>query len=104
MTAPSHGLGKWLDSWAGWPPFVISPTAQPRETKMAAPTERNPDDDNEPLETPQEVAIKWNCSLRTVRRVLKDGELPFIRIRGQIRIRPADRRRYERMNRRDGRF
>jgi excisionase family DNA binding protein len=74
------------------------------EKKMAAQAEPNPTDDNEPLETAQEVASIWNCSLRTVRRVLKDGELPFIRIRGQIRIRPADRRRYERMNRSDGRF
>jgi excisionase family DNA binding protein len=74
------------------------------ERKMAAPTEPNATDDNEPFESPLEVADKWNTSLRTVRRVLKDGELPFIRIRGQIRIRPADRRRYERMHRSDGRF
>jgi excisionase family DNA binding protein len=104
MTAPSHGLGKWLDSWAGWPPFVISPTAQQRETEMAAQAEPDLADDKEPLETPQEVADRWNTSLRTVRRVVKDGELPFIRIRGQIRIRPSDRRRYERMYRSDGRF
>jgi excisionase family DNA binding protein len=71
---------------------------------MAAQVEPNASEDNEPLETPQEVADKWNTSLRTVRRVLKDGELPFIRIRGQIRIRPSDRRRYERMHRSDGRF
>lgn len=71
---------------------------------MAAPAEPNLADDNEPLQTVQEVAALWNCSLRTVRRVLKDGELPLIRIRGQIRIRPADRRRYERMHRSDGRF
>ena len=71
---------------------------------MAAQAELNPANDKEPLETAQEVADKWNTSLRTVRRVLKDGDLPFIRIRGQIRIRPADRRRYERMHRSDGRF
>jgi excisionase family DNA binding protein len=74
------------------------------EKQMAAPAEPNLADDNEPLQTVQEVAALWNCSLRTVRRVLKDGELPLIRIRGQIRIRPADRRRYERMHRSDGRF
>jgi excisionase family DNA binding protein len=74
------------------------------EKQMTAQAEPNLADDKEPLETPQEVAAIWNCSLRTVRRVLNDGELPFIRIRGQIRIRPADRRRYERMNRSDGRF
>ena len=71
---------------------------------MAAQADPNLADDKEPLETPQEVADRWNTSLRTVRRVLKDGELPFIRIRGQIRIRPSDRRRYERMYRSDGRF
>jgi excisionase family DNA binding protein len=106
MTLPSHGPGKWLDSWAGWLPFVLNPAPYQVETPMAAQAEQpyGSGEKEEPLETPQEVAIQWNCSLRTLRRVLKDGELPFIRIRGQIRIRPADRRRYERMHRSDGRF
>jgi excisionase family DNA binding protein len=44
----------------------------------------------EPLHTVLEAAEILNVSEKTVRRLIKDGRLREIRIRGSVRIDPAD--------------
>jgi excisionase family DNA binding protein len=41
-----------------------------------------------PLLTAAEVAERLNISVRSVRRLIKDGRLPIVRIGGSVRIRP----------------
>ena len=42
-----------------------------------------------PLLTAAEVAKDLNVSLRTVRRLIKDGKLPIVHVGRSVRIRPA---------------
>jgi len=41
-----------------------------------------------PLLTAAEIAERLNISLRSVRRMLADGSLPFVRIGHLVRVRP----------------
>lgn len=57
---------------------------------------------DEPLETLKEAAHYLGVSVKTVRRLIKDGKLPFHRIGGQLRVAPTDRRAYMAATRRAG--
>ena len=49
---------------------------------------QNPRTSRAPLLTAAEVAEQLNVSLRSVRRMIADGRLPFVRIGRSVRIRP----------------
>lgn len=59
-------------------------------------TTTNPIED---LLTVGDVAAKLKVSIRTVRRLIKKGMLPYIRVGGSQRIRPDDLKSYIAMNR-----
>lgn len=59
-------------------------------------TTTNPIED---LLTVGDVAAKLKVSIRTVRRLIKKGMLPYIRIGASQRIRPDDLKSYIAMNR-----
>ena len=46
----------------------------------------------EPLLTVEQVALQMSCSIRTIRRRIKAGELPVIRDGRLLRILPEDLR------------
>lgn len=48
----------------------------------------------QPLLTDREVAELLGVSRTTVRRLRYDGELPYVRIAGVVRMRPEDVARY----------
>lgn len=47
------------------------------------------------LITVTELASRWGVSRQTVYRIVNDGELKIVRIRGQFRIRMKDVEEYE---------
>ena len=52
-----------------------------------------------PFHTVAQVAERWQCSEKTVRRLVERGELIAHRFGSQIRISEADLTAYERVNR-----
>jgi excisionase family DNA binding protein len=46
------------------------------------------------LVTPAEAAEALDVSERTLRRLVAEGQLPAVRVRGRLRVRPADLDRY----------
>jgi excisionase family DNA binding protein len=52
------------------------------------PDPKNPRASREPLLTAAAVAERLHVSLRSVRRLLADGRLPFVRIGRSVRVRP----------------
>ncbi len=55
---------------------------------------------NRPFHTVAQVAERWQCSEKTVRRLIERGELVAHRLSSQIRISDTDLSAYERVNRR----
>ena len=53
-----------------------------------------------PFHTVGQLAKRWNCSEKKVRREIKNGKLIAHTFGSQIRISDADRTTYERINRR----
>ncbi len=53
----------------------------------------------EPLLTLQDVAARWQVSLKSVRRIVARGELKVHRIGVQIRISPEDVTTFEKLRR-----
>lgn len=51
--------------------------------------------DPERLLTLEAVAARWGVSTKTVKRTIKRGDLPHVRIGNQIRLRPDDVLKYE---------
>lgn len=46
--------------------------------------------------SPATLAKRWECSERTIRNMISDGELPYFRVRGKLfRIRAVDVEEYE---------
>jgi excisionase family DNA binding protein len=54
---------------------------------------------SEPLLTLQDVAVRWQVSLKSVRRIVARGELKVHRIGAQIRVSPEDAITYEKLHR-----
>ena len=54
-----------------------------------------------PFFTVAQIAQRWQCSERTVRREIAHKTLIAHRIRGQLRVSLADLRAYERLHRMD---
>jgi len=54
---------------------------------------------SEPLLTLQDVATRWQVSLKSVRRIVARGELRVHRIGAQIRISPEDVTTFEKLRR-----
>ena len=52
-----------------------------------------------PFFTVKEVADRWRCSEKKVRRVIAKGELIVHRFGGQVRVSTADLLTYERLHR-----
>ena len=44
------------------------------------------------------LSVLWNVSPQTIRRLIKSGKLPAVRIGGSFRIRNSDRENYEKEN------
>jgi excisionase family DNA binding protein len=55
---------------------------------------RHPPVPAEPLFAAEQIALQLGCSVREVRRLIKSGELPVIRIGRLVRIHPDDLRRF----------
>jgi excisionase family DNA binding protein len=55
--------------------------------------------ESKPLLTLQDVAARWQVSLKSVRRIVERGELKVHRIGHQIRISPEDATTFERLRR-----
>lgn len=53
----------------------------------------------EPLLTPQDLAARWQVSLKSVRRIVARGELKVHRIGAQLRFSEADVTAYEKLQR-----
>ena len=101
-----------FDFWPGRPQVRISARATAHsETKTTVKTslggsgalwcgtqiDMNMTEENEksePLMTVNEVAKIENTSEKTVRRRIKAGELPYIKLGRLIRVRPKDHRAY----------
>ncbi|MBF0251663.1 MAG: helix-turn-helix domain-containing protein [Alphaproteobacteria bacterium] len=45
--------------------------------------------------TPKELATRWQCSERHVRKLVQKGELPCFRLGNLIRVTPEDVEQYE---------
>lgn len=58
-------------------------------------------DHDKPYWTVAQIAERWQCSEKKLRRLLKKGELIAHRFGGQLRIAEADLRSYERLHRED---
>ena len=58
-------------------------------------------DHDRPYWTVEQIAERWQCSEKKVRRLIKKGELIAHRFGGQLRIAEADLRSYERLHRED---
>jgi len=54
----------------------------------------------EPLLTLQDLAARWQVSLKSVRRIVARGDLKVHRIGAQIRVSPDDAAAYEKLHRR----
>ena len=54
---------------------------------------------SEPLLTLQDLATRWQVSLKSVRRIVARGELKVLRIGTQIRVSPEDAATYEKLHR-----
>lgn len=52
-----------------------------------------------PFYTVKQIAERWQCSEKTVRRLIERGELIAHRLGGRHRISEADLTAYERVNR-----
>lgn len=55
--------------------------------------------DDHPFHTVAQVAERWQCSAKTVRRLIERGDLVAHRFGSQIRVSAADLTAYERVNR-----
>lgn len=53
----------------------------------------------EPLLTLQDLAARWQVSLKSVRRIVARGELKVHRIGAQVRVSPEDADTYEKLRR-----
>ncbi len=53
----------------------------------------------DPLLTLQDLATRWQVSLKSVRRIVARGELKVHRIGAQIRVSPEDAATYEKLHR-----
>ncbi len=58
-------------------------------------------DHDRPYWTVAQIAERWQCSEKKIRRLIKKGELIAHRFGNQLRIAEADRRSYERLHRED---
>lgn len=54
---------------------------------------------SEPLFTLQDLAVRWQVSLKSVRRIVVRGELKVHRIGHQVRISMEDLNAYEKLHR-----
>jgi excisionase family DNA binding protein len=55
--------------------------------------------DSIPFSTVRQLAERWQCSEKSVRRLIDRGELVAHRIAGQLRVSHADRLTFEKLRR-----
>lgn len=53
---------------------------------MKAPSQQEHDDEIDDSYSLTHLAHRWGVSRRTIRRMLQNGELPFVQIDGQLRV------------------
>jgi hypothetical protein len=95
---------RWLRSSGCWPatrPMKRSP--QPNLMLPSSPITLNRrilvKPKSEPLLTLQDLAARWQVSLKSVRRIVARRELKVHRIGAQIRVSPEDATTYEKFHR-----
>lgn len=59
--------------------------------------------ENEPFYTVKSLAERWSLTDRTIKNMIKDGELPSYQFRGARRIAPEDVATFEERRREDRR-
>ena len=62
---------------------------------MKTPAHREPADEFEDSYSLTHLAHRWGVSRKAIRRLLQDGELPFVEVDGQLRVPARSIRRIE---------